>query len=60
MEHKELELSMKHNDFMTRTDDAHFRLPGSTRGKGDRKATQSQVLRTSQCLSTRGSERIRG
>ena len=41
MEHKELELSMKHNDFMTRTDDAHCRLPRSTRGEGNRKATQS-------------------
>ena len=56
MKHKELELSMKHNDFMTRSNDAHLRLLSSTRVKKNRKATQSQVLRISQCLNTRGSD----
>ena len=37
MEHKELELSMKHNDFMTRTDDDPLRLLGSSWGKGNYK-----------------------
>ena len=60
MKHKELELSMKHNDFIIRTYDAHHKLLCSTRGKGNRKATQGQVLRISPCLSIRGSERIKG
>ena len=49
MKHKELELNMKHNDFMTRSDEAHLRLLSSTRGKGNRKghaesSTQNQPM----------------
>ena len=60
MKHKEIEISMKHNDFITRTEHAHLRLPGSTQGNGNRKAIQSKVLGISQRPSTSGSQRIKG
>ena len=60
MKHKELELSTKHNDFITCTDDTHLKLLSSTWEKGKRKATQSKVLGISQSLRIRGSERIKG
>ena len=59
MKHKELRISMKHNDFITRTEHDRLSFPSSTQGNGNRKATQSKVLGISQYLSTSGSKRIK-